>query len=231
MKNKKILIISTLVIVVIGLAIGFAAFSSALTISSSSTVTPSSSTFKVRLSSSSTEYKSGPLLSSPTIVGNVSAPGGFVMPGYTSDTGYGSGFIVGDGGYENPIAFVEPGASVTYKMYIRNDGEYTAYLNSIEFENSSSGSSFKVCTPGEGTTASLVQNACNYISVTVTTNNSTSTQTTTNESKTGIDGFSIEPGESYPVNITYSYASNGSRADGPFEVSFGTILFRYSTVD
>ena len=225
MKNKKILIISILAILVVGLAIGFAAFSSSLTISSSSTVTPNSSEFNVRLSSSKESDVVGVIKTAPATVGSVTAPNGIVA----FDT-----FYVGDDSSTNvPIGFTEPGQSVTYSIYVRNTGKYTAYLNEIKFANSDSGSSFKVCTIAypNPSTEILMNAACNSINATVIVNNGTKTETATNATKSGIDGFNLAPGATATVTIKFEYLASGTRADGSFHVSFGDIIFNYSTVD
>ena len=233
MKNKKTLIISMLAIVVVGLAIGFAAFSSSLTISSSSTVTPSSSTFKVCLSETGTACSVSKTIT-PTVVGNVDAPYGFIVLNQFWTA-------VDSGGTKKSIGFTEPGESVTYNMYIRNDGEYTAYLNSIEFADETSTdisgntvTAFKICGSvgvSNPPTDSLLNAACNFINATVTVNNGTKTETATNATKSGIDGFSLAPGATATVTIKFEYEASGTRADGSFYVSFGDIKFNYSTVD
>ena len=226
-KNKKLTIV-VLAIAVVSLTIGFAAFSSSLNISSSATVAPNSSNFSVRLSNSKTSYESGNLPNSPTIVGNVTAPIGFNVAGAAF-------MVAASGGASASIGFVEPGASVTYTLYVRNDGKYTAYLNEIIFDdadasNVDGSTSFKVCITS-GSTLSLMNEACKAISATVTISNGTKTETATNATKSGISGFTLAPGSSADVTIKFEYASNGARADGPFNVYFGNIKFNFSTVD
>ena len=59
------------------------------------------------------------------------------------------------------------GDYVEYVFYARNEGEYTAYLNNINYLGD------KTCIASSGTTESLVQSACNSINVTVTIGSTT----------------------------------------------------------
>ena len=113
-RRARIITIIVLMIIISGLTIGFAAFTSVLSISSSANVTPNDATFSVKFStlqnslnesqvvpsnaSTGVEYTNGKInnTSSPTLT-NLSA------------------------------VFTSPGQSVTYTVYARNEGEYTAY--------------------------------------------------------------------------------------------------------
>ena len=81
-KNTKIVAIVAILIAVVGLAVGFAAFSSSLTISSSATVTPSADTFKVVFGEEGTVPTSGPY----TVIKDASYD--FTAPGQTKSTRY-----------------------------------------------------------------------------------------------------------------------------------------------
>ena len=209
-RNKKLMIMIAL-IAVVGVSIGFAAFSSSLLIKSSLSVDPDSSTFSVVFSSSSTALETNAI--TPT-----------VNPTTLTAS---SATINNSGKYptiENLEAtFTEPGDSVSYTFYARNTGKYDAYLTSIVFQDLTSGV-FKECIPGEGTDKTLVASACNSISATVTVGSESATSTTL-----GIADHELLQGNSETVTITLSYASNGTRADGPFEVNFGNIYLTYGT--
>ena len=209
--RKKKLIIMIALIAVVGVSIGFAAFSSSLLIKSSLSVDPDSSTFSVVFSSSSTALETNAI--TPT-----------VNPTTLTAS---SATINNSGKYptiENLEAtFTEPGDSVSYTFYARNTGKYDAYLTSIVFQDLTSGV-FKECIPGEGTDKTLVASACNSISATVTVGSESATSTTL-----GIADHELLQGNSETVTITLSYASNGTRADGPFEVNFGNIYLTYGT--
>ncbi|MBQ9071546.1 MAG: hypothetical protein IJY25_00105, partial [Bacilli bacterium] len=185
--------------------------SSSLLIKSSLSVDPDSSTFSVVFSSSSTALETNAI--TPT-----------VNPTTLTAT---KATIDNSGTYptiENLSAtFTEPGDSVSYTFYARNTGKYDAYLTSIVFQNLEIGV-FKNCIAMPGTSETLVASACNSISATVTVGSESATSTTL-----GIEDHELLQGNSETVTITLSYGSNGTRADGPFEVNFGNIYLTYGT--
>ena len=160
MKNRssKVMAIVALIIAVIGLGMGFAAFSNVWTISSSATVTPDSSTFKVVFSSIINGVDTSEIVPTKTpttlvasngIIDNTSTP---TITNLKAD-------------------FTAPGQKAVYDFYVYNAGEYTAYLNSIRFNGA------KKCTAGKDANDSLVQAACNGIKVTVNVGGVTATDT------------------------------------------------------
>jgi hypothetical protein len=194
------------------MSLGFAAFSATLNISSSATVTPSSSNFSIGFYPWET----------PTLDDAIISPGG-------------SGGATGSKVTLSPASttisglkanFTEPGQYIEYSFFVGNDGEYDAYLRAINFLNVSGKTSNKVCTPGTGTTASLVEATCNAISMQVEVNGTIATST-----NTSISGNTLAKGAFAEVKVTISYDENGARADGPFTVDFGGISLDYSTVD
>lgn len=213
-RSSKVITIVALCIAVIGLSVGFAVFSNSLVINSSANVNPSSSAFNVDFSSSSTSV-------STTSVTPTKSP--------TSLTA-GSATISNSG---NPtvsgltVTFTEPGQSVVYTFYAHNTGAYIAYLNSITYGNASGGSSFKTCTAGSGTTASLVTAACDDITVSVKVGSDSAVTST----KSGISNHTLAIGANETVIVTIAYASGGDRADGDFTVNFGNISLLYSSAD
>lgn len=210
-RNSKVIAIVALIVAVVGLGIGFAAFSSTLTISSSATVTPNSSSFNVGFS---TKIDS---LSPGTVQGTGMAEHHDATLTGTSITGI-------------KASFTEPGQTAGYTFFVYNAGEYTAYLKQILFNNAPGATSNKKCTAGTGASDALVQEACNSISIKVIEvgYNAGKDVTSTVNSITGV---SLLKNNGRVVRVEISYASDGARADGPFDVSFGDITFKYSTVD
>ena len=190
-RSSKVVAIVALVVAVIGLGIGFAAFSSTLTISSSATVTPSANS----LTGSSI---------TPTTTGGATAE----ASSFTETTLTGS-----------DAQFTAPGQSVKYSLYAYNAGEYLAYLNGVTV-------GAVTCEPGEGTTAGLVNAACDDITVSVKVGNTTYT-----ESDSAISSHTLAKGTGEPVEVLISYAENGDRADGVFTVSIGSISLVYDSHD
>ena len=124
MRNKQGISIAALVVAIIGLSVGFAAFSNTLTIRSSADVHPDPSNFRVVFSKST----------SSALAGNVSPDSSTY--GTTANINSSDLTIL-----ENLHAtFTEPGQSVTYPLnsdtlYVYNAGTYRAQLTGIEFED------------------------------------------------------------------------------------------------
>ena len=120
-RQKKFMIILALVLTISGLTIGFAAFTSVLSISSSATITPDDSTFSVKFSTKQDSLDESE-----------------VVPSSKSD-----GLETTNGIINNTLAnptisnlsasFTAPGQYAEYTFYARNEGEYRAFLNSVNF--------------------------------------------------------------------------------------------------
>ena len=265
-RGNQVMAIAALFIAVIGLSLGFAAFSNTLTISSSATVNPdASSAFDVNLSTQAAS----------TQAGSVTA---YLNPKPVASTYNATNYTAGTATISNPAAasagqtsnasitgikanFTEPGQTVTYVFYARNDGHLTAFLNGVTFADASEGGSPIECEAASnypngtsvGSTAmatdSLVESACDGISVSVTvggtvdTSNAATTGAVTvtsgneftgsvadNELKTTNKSLAI--GASTPVVVKIMYASGDTyRVDGPMDVSIGDITLTYGSVD
>ncbi|MBD9099168.1 hypothetical protein EGP98_06225 [bacterium] len=215
-KNRTVQLIAILALVVgvIGLSIGFAAFSNTLKIKSSATVAPDKDTLNVDFSSSPTEVEANEITA-------VSNPVGLITTKATIDN-------TSDPVIKNLSAtFTEPGQKATYSFYAYNAGHLQAYLKSIIYGNVSDNTTNKVCTAKEGTTDALVQKACNGISVKV----KVGSEAETNSSVASISNHALTKGQAEPVIVTLEYAQDADRADGDFTVAFGDITLNYSSVD
>ena len=211
--SQRNLIITLLVVSVVGMSIGFAALSNVLTISSSVNVAPSDATFNVDFSSSATSVVANditPTTNPNTLNKNKAKIDNSASPTLTN--------LQAD--------FTEPGQTVTYKLYAYNAGEYDAYLTSITYNNVLNETKPIVCTPAAGTTASLAEEACKGLVVTVTVGDKEVTKT-----EDGIKGHVLRKGTSEEVIIEIEYKSGSGRADGNIEVEFGDITLVYSSVD
>lgn len=221
-RSIKALSIVALIVATIGLAVGFASFSTSLKISSAATVKPSDESFNVSFSSSKNVFEEN---SVSGVVSNES-----VMTATAAS--------IDNSNYKAPVIrnlsakFTEPGQSVTYTFYAYNKGSYISYLKSIVFENEATSSSFKKCTAAEGTTDALVQSACNDIKVTVAVGENTNAITTFSSMAT-ISNHPLAKGAFDKVVVTIAYENNSSsqRADGDFSVDFGNVVLTYGSVD
>lgn len=215
-KRKRKIELVLLIICILAMSVGFAAFSNELTISSNAIVKPDSSAFKVVFSSSGTSYLTNKVSGTAT---------GSATPGNATIDNTGDIPTISD----LTATFTGPGESVKYEFYAYNSGAYVAYLNGVNFNNVSGEASSKVCSAidSSSVTDSLMQSACNDITVTVDVGSNTSIMSSTNN----ITGHSLGKGAYEKVVITISYASNDNRSDGDFTVEFGDIGLSYSTVN
>ena len=212
-KTGQIIAVIALVVAVAGVSIGFAAFSNVLKIQSSATVTPSADTLNVDFSNTNTSVVAGEI--TPTV-----NPASLVATKATIDNS-------GDPTISNLSAtFTEPGQSATYTFYAYNAGELDAYLKSIVYANVTGNTTSKVCTAKTGTTDTLVQKACDGISVKVSVGSENATGSIAN-----ITNHSLAKKNGEAVTVTLEYAANSDRADGDFDVKFGDITLNYSSAD
>ena len=203
-RKQKLLMIIALVVGIASLSIGFAAFSTTLNISSSASVTPNSDTFSVKFSTSSDSLVEGAVVSSNNTMTTTSG----VIDNSFNPTIKGIS-----------VTFTSPGEYAEFTFYARNEGEYTAYLNNINFLGE------KVCTAETGTTDSLVQSACSLIDMIFVYDNRTY------YSDTPITGHSLSPNSSKEYTLRFEYPDFAPSADGPFSISFPDIALVYSTID
>lgn len=213
-RSSQIIAIIGLGIGIIGLSIGFAAFSNVLNIQSSANVKPDSSTMNVDFSSAEDKVEIAEI--TPTATPNTVTATNAVIDNS------------GDPTISNLSAtFTEPGQSVVYKFYAYNAGELNAYLKSIVLGNVTGQNATKICTSAEGTTDALVQKACEKISVKIKVGNELETST----GKASITAHDLAKGTSELITVTLEYEAGAERADGDFTVSFGDISLNYSSAD
>lgn len=212
-RSGQFIALLALIVAIVGVSVGFAAFSSALSIQSSANVTPDQSTLNVDFSSSDTAVVTNAIKPTTT-------PTTVVATDATIDNS-------ADPVIRNLSAtFKEPGQKAVYTFYAYNAGELEAFLKSIVYENVSSKNSNKVCTAGEGTTDALVQKACEGISLKV----KVGTEAETSSGIASISNHSLGKAKSEEITVTLEYASDATRADGDFTVSFGDVTLNYSSV-
>ena len=220
-KNSRSLAMAVLALAIVGLGVGFAAFQSTLTISSSATVTPSATTFTSNLGFDTTAANS-----SCTKVG--------AAANYNKGT-VGATTITGAS-----ASFTEPGQSVTCTYVVNNTSPYLAYLTNVTFGN---GTTDKItCTKTDSTaTDDLVTAACGAITVTVQVGGNSfgaSGATSATVTKTANNSLAISNGShtlaatngTETVYVKIDYAANSARADGAFSVAIPQIGLTYSTI-
>lgn len=197
--KKSILIV--LLLLVVGLSIGFAAFNSNLTIKSSATVKPDKSTFRVVFSTSKTESAGG----AAELDGTYAKGGTFAQDSTTLEG--------------LSATFTAPGQTATWKLNSFNDGEFDAFLNTVTV-------GAITCTPKEGTDPAKVTEAAKGISIKVTVGGVDYDVTTE-----GITAHTLKKGTGEEVIVTLTYKAQSAIADGDFDVAIGDIILGYDSID
>lgn len=212
-RSGQVIAIMALVVGVVGVSIGFSAFSNTLKIQSSATVTPDRDTLNVDFSSSDQSVEANEI--TPVVTGSIQATNATINN--TSDPTISN----------LSATFTEPGQTATYSFYAYNAGELTAYLKSIIYGNATGETATKVCQAKEGTTDELVQKACNGISLKV----KVGSEAETTSGLGSISGHSLVKTKAEAITVTLEYAAGAERADGDFNVSFGDVTLNYSSAD
>ncbi len=213
-KNTKIIIIMVLTFGVIGLSIGFSAFSKNLDINSTATVTPDPSDFKILFSSSETTVATNPIgvsLKSANATGTTATIDN-KDPLHPKITGI-------------KATFTKSNQMVEWEFFVTNQGKYTAYLKKIDFGT-------KKCIAKEGTSQALVDKACEYMNLQIYYDRSTGSWDIPNltTTKENITNHPLEKGTFKRIAIGI-YNANAPVTDGDFDVEFGDITLTYSTTD
>lgn len=201
-RNSKVIALVALIVAVVGLGIGFAAFSSTLTISSSATVTPNSGDFKVAFD------------------GNVTCTGsatGGTVDNATEGVSTVSGITA---------TFTQPGETAECTVTAKNSGQYTAYLKSITSDKVTCEAVDNA--NNTATTATLMNAACDTVTVTTEVGSATASATTA----AGMAGsFSQSLASTASDTVTFTITYNGpARADGNFKINVPQVTLVYSSV-
>lgn len=212
--SYKLIEVLSLIVAVIGLTLGFAAYSTSVKVENLH-VKPDKDTFVVKFSSSETSTESN-----RPIDGVASNGARAEVARIVSDNKTALAHL--------KARFTAPGQKVVYTLYAHNVGDYDAFLKTITFSNALGSSNFKSCRPySADTSTSLVMAACEDISLKVEVGDSL----VADGSVADISGHSLEVDDNEPIIITIEYDPNGRRSDGEFEVEFGKVTLTYLSVD
>ena len=209
-RDRKKLVIFMLMFSIASLSIGFAAFSTTLNISSSASVNPNSNSFSVKLSSKQDSIVDGKVkgIQGPSVSSLTDA----IISNNTLNSTI-----------SNLSATFTGGGYAGYNVYIINTGEYTAYLNSINFNGD------KVCEAVGDTTPALVDQACENIHLSVMLKEGNRDEWY--EESTQFSNKPIYKGEVMPLYIQIAYTFGGFMADGDYSVTLPEISLVFSTID
>ena len=192
--NKTKIITSLVLVLVLGLSLGFAAFTNTLKITPQATITPDSATFDIDFSSSSSSVVANDI--TPTLTGTGLTAEAAEIDNSTNPT------------ISNlTVNFTKPGQKAEYKFYAYNNGAYLAYLTSVNFLNPEGKDAFITCEAVEST-AQYVDEACNGIKVSIKVGS-----LTTDVTKEGISGHSLAKQTAEEVFVTIEYETGSAVAD------------------
>ena len=213
--NSKTLIFLALIVGVIGLSIGFAAFSGLLTIEEEAYVKPDNKFFKVNFSSSATALQTDSIEPTKSATTIEATPANINNDSIPTITGI-------------RATFTEPGQSVTYNFHTYNSGKYQAFLKSVVFNNIENETLSKKCIPiaGSNITEDLLTKACNDIKVSIKVKD-----TLFNSSNNNITAHTLPINTSEPIELKLEYQNNNNFVDGDFKIELGSISLNYSSID
>lgn len=217
-RHMKILFVVALVLAVCALTLGYAAFSTTLSISSNATVNPSDSDFSVKIYGFNT-YKDwyDCMINNELNLDTINSE--FVIP-HTPAVGN-NGVIDNTNHRVSGIkaSFTEP-YFAEYHMAVRNEGKYTAYLPVSVLADFNNGATPVSCQGEAGATPALVEQACSTITV----------QTYFNHISTDGDYYVLAAGDYAVFSIKISLIPDaGKYADGPFTAALPEIELPFST--
>ena len=233
-QKQKIMAIVALCISVLGLTLGFAAFSNTLTISSSATVTPDSSDFKMRVYGADTNKEDfSDLAIESYTLSNKSIPYSLSGDLQMNDAIISEDCLT----ISNMSAtFKNVDDSVVYNYAIKNEGKYDAYLDLNRYARLYDGNELIdiTCTARPGTRQDLVDQTCENMSYYINFYDSDGNMIEGEyymAMNNGIDYYKIPAGSYMFLMVTLSYENNNDVfADGDFDVEFEDITFDFSTV-
>ena len=232
-KTGRIIAIVALFVAVVGLSLGFAAFTTSLTIDTAANVTSNSSNWNVGFSVDGTNIAD--VSTASTKAANESGnPGVLDVKKYTISQN------------TNATLSTTAGSSVSYNLSILNKGSIPAYLDSVNFDNVTiscsnvaAGSSRVIegtanagtsTNGGNGTTISNADCA-KMFGVTLSIDSTDYTSTPANPTGT------ITAGGSAPVVLTVAYKGTAdanavaATLDGDIVVTIGTISVVYTSTN
>ena len=226
-RSSRIIAIIAMVIAVIGLTVGFAAFTRTLTIESKATVNTDESTFSVKLSATASTVDDKTPVTTSAKTDNIQTNSATI----DNSTNPKKPTIKGLG-----VTFTKPGQTATYTFYAVNDGEFDAFLKEITFANVDGSNT--ISGTGDGSTDSgMVTKACGGIEMTVTVDGvAATTKVGTNGSNYSIESHKIakpvgKTFSSHTITVQLEYKADSTVADGSVTVKIGDVSLKYSSTD
>ena len=235
-RSTKVIAIVALLVGVVGLTLGFAAFSTSLQINTQADVEVSTGNWNVGFSTNGT---------TPITYGNTSTVTGTNQSNQTSGSIDVTKYTISQTSGSNAVLTTTSGSEVTYNLYIANAGTLTAYSDSLTFPNT-----LVTCAPVSGNNSSVIEGTANA-GTTETGGNSTTISDSDCNAMFGVEltigsttytpanaaNFSdtINASGNSPVELRIYYkgdtAANTAAAalDGDIVVTSGTITVVYKS--
>lgn len=219
-RSTKVVAVLALIIAVIGLTVGYAAYTRSLDITDlQGTVNPGDSELDVFFDNDTTKDNA---------LAVVRGEGTAVLP---TETGAEiTNPVLNSGG--NPTItgfrakFTAKNQTVTYKFYVYNNSPYNAYLTGASFTGTAP---HKTCAALDGVTANadVIANACQDITLSLKVGDETILST----GNASFASHTIQAGEWKEVFVTMAYdGTQYPLPDGDMSVAFDGIQLSYSTI-
>lgn len=236
---SKILAVIALVVAVAGLSLGFAAFSSTLTIESSAVVIPEDNMRVIfsNVNGAPTDTTvTGTMNAAMEAASTRLAAAGVTAPNLPAA----ANATIDNTNLKAPkitnlkATFTAPGQSVTYSFYAYNEMTYEAFLKSISFDTSKYS-----CQPGTGTDTTTASNVCKSIKVEVSVGASASAATAqvigdgsvTKDEFTASSAHSLAGTTGEPVVVVITYPENSPETNGDVTVRLPDAQLNYSSAE
>ena len=232
-RSTRILAVIALVVAVAGLSLGFAAFSSVLTIEPSAVVLPEDN---MRIIFSDVD----------------GAPTAAVVEGEMDQAMSNARTRLAALGIEDPnlpnvadavidnsnkkapkitnlkATFTAPGQSASYTFYVYNEMDYKAFLRTITFDTTKYS-----CTPGSGTDSTSANSVCQSIELDIAVGSATASVTGNGSSAktefTASTAHELTGKDAEEVVVTISYPENSPETNGDVTVRLPDIQLTYSS--
>ena len=235
-RSSKILAVIALAVAVAGLSLGFAAFSSTLTIEPEAVVLPEDNmkiVFSNRNGAPTTTTVSGTMNSEMQAARTRVSNAGITDPNLPNA----ADAVIDNSNKKAPkltnlkATFTAPGQSVSYTFYVYNEMEYQAFLKTITFDTSKF-----ACTPGTGTDSTTATAVCNSITLSISVNSTASANITGNGSTvknefTASTAHSLAAETAEEVVVTIAYPTGAPETNGDVTVRLSDILLNYSSTN
>ena len=248
-KNEKILVVLSLVVAIVTLTVGFAAFSNTLTISSSANVKPDQKDFKlVAYGVESWDGVSSSDLDFPEIYTSSTKSVADVSEGISGEDAIISSSVTDSGSNKIKLSNLKasmknPGDQVMYAFMIKNEGKYDAYLMASELEKYENINEQTVCQAivEEGKTPptnAYVDAACKEFTIEVVAYGGEGMSDTLVMGGNVDEYIKIPKAGSNFIDYNFGYSVilvqltyNGpTRVDGDFTVDFADIELEFTSV-